>query len=241
MKTKRSTSEVGHTKNITNFASLIKILEEMGPRYNPTIPEIKINELKIFSESLNTKVQQLVDKMAPFRSAVAKRENAFAPLGKKMTRVQNSFKSLLIPVQNKENIIALTKKIRGDKPIKKAEKLENESTETISTAQLSYDSKTSNLQAMIALLRNYPMYNPNEEEIKVEKLQALYEELKQLNSEAIIATNVLITARKERNDLLYNNPVNTIELVTSIKNYIKSIEGANDYLKAVVKLKFKSK
>jgi hypothetical protein len=71
MKTKRSTSEVGHTKNVTNFASLIKILEEMGPRYNPTIPEIKINELKIFSESLNSKVQQLVDKIAPFRSAVA--------------------------------------------------------------------------------------------------------------------------------------------------------------------------
>jgi hypothetical protein len=100
---------------------------------------------------------------------------------------------------------------------------------------------TSNLQAMIALLRNYPAYNPNEEEIKIDKLQALYEELKKLNSEANEATNGLITARMERNNLLYDNPLNMIELVTSIKNYLKSIEGANDYLKAVVKLKFKSK
>ncbi len=53
------------------------------------------------------------------------------------------------------------------------------------------------------------------------------------------AGNALITARKNRNDILYFNDTNIIQLMREIKAYVKSLGTAGEpYYKALVKLKF---
>ncbi|MFN3752998.1 hypothetical protein [Flavobacterium sp.] len=139
-----------------------------------------------------------------------------------------------------ENVLAIVKKIRGDQPVRRADNLENAETESISNAQLSYTSRATHLQTLTSLLSSYPAYAPNEEELSAAKLANFYNNLKNLNDEAANKTFALITARKERNDLLYYNPGNLLSLVNPIKDYIKSVEGANAYYKAAVALKFKT-
>lgn len=240
MSTKRSTSEVGHAKNVANFTALIQLLEEMGPLYQPTNPAIVISPLIILRDELTTSIQNLADKIPPFKIAVANRENAFKALGKKATRVKNSFNSIGLSTAENDNVSAIVKKIRGDQPIRRTENLENAETESISNAQLSYTSRATHLQSLVSLLSSYPAYTPNEPELSSPKLALLYNDLKQLNDEAANKTYALITARKERNDLLYNNPGNLLSLVNPIKDYLKSVEGAAAYYKAAVALKFRN-
>ncbi len=238
---KRSTSEVGHAKNVANFTALIQLLEEMGTLYQPTNPAIAIGSLTSLRDELIASIQILADKTPPFKIAVANRENGFKPLSKLSTRVKNSFNSLGLSKAENDNVLALVKKIRGDQAISKAENLENETTESISNAQLSYTSRATNLQSLASFLNSYPAYLPNEDELKTVKLTNLYGILKDLNNEAANKTFALITARKQRNDLLYDNQGNLLSLVIPIKEYLKSVEGANAYYKAAVALKFKEK
>jgi hypothetical protein len=158
----RSTSEVGHAKNVTNFTALIQLLEEMGTLYNPSNPTIKIASLETLRDELTTSIQSLADKTPPFRMAVANRENAYRPLSKLSTRVKNSFNSLGLSKAEKDNVMAIVKKIRGDAAVGKAENLDKEETESISNAQLSYTSRATNLQSLVSLLGSYHNYTPNE-------------------------------------------------------------------------------
>jgi valyl-tRNA synthetase len=240
MSTRRSTSEVGHAKNVANFSELIQLLEEMGPLYNPTNPAIETAALNTLRDNLAISIENLAYKIAPFKIAVANRENAFTDLSKKATRVRNSFKSMGLSTAENDNIATVVRKIRGDKAIRRVENLENAETESISNAQLSYTSRATNLQSLASLLSAYPAYAPNEIDLTTLKLSQFYDELKDLNNEAANKTFALITARKERNDLLYNNPGNLLSLVNPIKDYLKSVVGANAYYRAAVRLKFKT-
>lgn len=236
----RSTSEVGHAKNVANFTALIQLLEEMGPLYQPTNPAIAITSLLPLRDKLHTSIQNLANQIPPFKLAVANRENAFKDLPKIATRVKNSFYSMGLSEAEKDNVLAIVKKIRGAKSIRKASNLENAETESISNAQLSYTNKANHVQALASLLGSYPDYAPNEPDLTTASLTALFNQLQELNNEAAGKTFALITVRKERNDLLYNNEVNLISLVGPIKDYLKSVEGATLYYKAAVALKFKA-
>lgn len=61
----------------------------------------------------------------------------------------------------------------------------------ISTAQLSYDSKLENLDKLIMLLESTPPYAPNEEDLKVASLKALYTSLKTTNTEVLTTLNTI--------------------------------------------------
>ena len=233
-----STSEVGHAKNVANLTALIHLLQEMGPMYNPANPQIQIINLIGLRDGLNNSLQNLNDKIAPFKTAVVSRETAFKELLTLSTRVKNSFNAFGFPEHEKDNVLTIVKKIRGEKPVRTAVGLENQETQTISNAQLSYTNKVNHLQVLISLLNNQPAYQPNESDLSINALNSFFSQLEALNNDASQKAYALVTARKNRNDLLYNINDNLLSLINPIKEYIKSVEGAHTYYKAAVRLKF---
>ena len=130
------------------------------------------------------------------------------------------------------------KKIRGDKSPKKVNPETTESN-AISTSQMSYDSRIANLDTYINQLASHPEYVPNETEIQIPSLQAYHQELVTSSSLVNAAGNALITARTNRNNVLYYNPNNVIKLMQEVKAYLKSLGDTGlPYYKAFVKLKF---
>ena len=233
-----STSETGHNKNVANFSSACQIIEEMGAIYNPSNPNLLLANLQPKKVSLNTIITLLNDKKSIYKNAVAQREMAIAPLGKIMSKAGNYAKSINISDTDKENITSQVKKIRGDKNPKKINP-DTVEVETISTSQMSYDSRIANLETIISQFASHPEYAPNETEIQVPTLQAYHTELTTLSSLVNSAGNALITARKDRNQMLYFDQQNIIQLMKDIKNYVKSLgDVAKPYYKALVKLKF---
>jgi hypothetical protein len=234
-----SRSEVGHNKNVANFSSLTQILLEMGVLYNPSNTNIQLNNLDPIKTALAATISEFNLKKPIYTNAVATRETAIAPLSKRTTSILNSFKSLTVTPTDKENLTAMVKKVRGDRKSIKVnpDTAENKS---ISTAQLSYDSRIANLDTLIGFVSSHPKYNPNEEDIKVVTLKAYHQELTNLSQQVNAAGNTLITIRKDRNTVLYNGNNNVIQLASEIKSYLKSLgDNGKPYYKAAVRLIFK--
>lgn len=210
----------------------------MGAIYNPSNSNLLLINLQPKKVSLGGTITVLNDKKPIYKNAVADREVAIAPLGKRMSKALNYSKSINISDTDKENLANQVKKIRGDK---KPKKVNPDTTENdgISTSQMSYDSRIANLETITSQFASYPEYVPNEIEIQIPTLQAYHTELTTLSSLVNSAGNALITARKDRNQILYYDDHNIIQLIKDIKNYVKSLGNvAQPYYKALVKLKF---
>lgn len=238
---KVSTSETGHVKNVANFGTAIQLLQEMGSLYNPSNTNLNLSNLLIAKQNLDQSIANLNLKIPIYKNAVANREKAIEPIGKIMTRVRNFVKSTTIPDAGKETISAQVKKIRGDIKPKKINP-ESSDTNSISTSQQSYDSRIANLATLIEQLNSHPQYIPNEEELKTQTLLNFQQQLVALSNDVNSAGNSLITARKERNDLMYNTSDNALKLIQDAKAYVKSLgDSAQPYYKALVKLQFRTK
>lgn len=233
-----STSEVGHVKNVANYNALCQIIEEMGTLYNPSNPSIQLVNLQPIRANLTAAIQNLDNTKPTYKNAIARRETAIASLGKTTSNVMNFFKSLNVSDTDKENVEKIAKKIRGDK---KEKTINTEITEgtTISTSQMSYDSRIANLNILVSMVSSHPEYAPNENKIQTTTLKQYHLELSTLSQDVNAAGNSLITARNQRNIILYNTSNNVIQMAKDIKSYLKSLgEPGIPYYKAAVKLKF---
>ena len=96
--------------------------------------------------------------------------------------------------------------------IKKPKKVNPETSETnaISTAQLSYDSRIANLNTYTSQLASHPEYAPNETQLQIISLQNYHQQLVSLSNSVNSGGNALITARKDRNNILYLSGTNVI-------------------------------
>jgi hypothetical protein len=234
-----SVSETGHNKNVANFASAIQVLVEMGSLYNPTNPNLLLANLNPVKTNLGGTITFLNNKKPIYKNAVADREILIAQLPSRLTMSLNYAKSTNISQTDKENLSSQVKKMRGDK---KAKVVNPETAEgdSISTSQMSYDSRIANFDTYISQLSSLAEYNPNETVIQIADFQDYHQKLTNSSTLVNSAGNELITGRKNRNNILYNDQINVIQLMRDIKAYLKSLgSAAEPYYKAIVKLQFK--
>lgn len=204
-----SSSETGHSKNVANFSTAYQIFEEMGNLYNPSNTNLQLINLAPIKIQLAATITALNEKKPIYKNAVADREIEIAPLGKIVTRSLNFAKSLNISATDKENLQSQAKKIRGDQKLKAVNPDTTEG-DGISTSQMSYDSRIANLATYINQLSSHAEYIPNETEIQITSLQTYHQTLVTLSGLVNSAGNALITARINRNNILYFNDTNII-------------------------------
>jgi hypothetical protein len=234
-----SVSETGHNKNVSNFASAIQVLVEMGSIYNPTNPNLLLANLNPVKTNLGGTIAFLNNKKPVYKNAVADREILIAQLPSRLTMSLNYAKSTNISQTDKENLSSQVKKMRGDKKSKVVNP-ETAEGDSISTSQMSYDSRIANFDTYISQLSSLAEYNPNETVIQIADFQDYHQKLTNSSTLVNSAGNELITGRKNRNDILYNDQINVIQLMREIKAYLKSLgSAAEPYYKAIVKLQFK--
>ena len=244
-----STSETGHAKNVTNLESLITSIIALGTTYNPSRDSIKLTALQtllnVSKESLNTvNIAQ-----AAYSNAVAARKVAFEPCGKLITRVMNSLKASGTSTQVVQSARTIVRKLQGRRASakiteeeKKALEAEGKEVNQISASQMSFDNRIENFDKLIMLLSSVPLYNPNEEELKIETLKALYSQLKEKNTEVILPIVQLSNSRIARNKILYKENTGIVDIAVDSKTYIKSVFGATSpQYKQVSRLYFKNR
>ena len=243
-----STSETGCIQNVANFETLISYITAFGADYNPSKTSLTISELqKILSEAKLT-LNAVNVAFSAHSNAIAAREAAFEPLSKLVTRANNALKATDTTTQVDDSAKTIVRKIQGTRASakltdeeKKALEAEGKEVNQISASQMGYDNRLENFYKLIMLLKSIPQYNPNEVELKVATLTALYEDLKLKNTAVVDATTPLSNARIARNDAMYKPLTGLVDCAYDAKMYIKSVFGpSSPQYKQVSKLEFKS-
>ena len=241
-KNKTSVSEKGHAKNIANAKLLNTYIAQVGTLYNPSNPQLLPTNLQtLYTNSFNH--QKTVNTaIAPYSIAVDNRELLFAPLNKKITKLGKAYKSTQgVTKAQHEDFMTIARKLKGTKK-EKTPPTNDPNQEQIqhSAAQLSYDSRTNNMDLLISLLDNTPNYNPNETEYQVTTLQAEKDQMLQA-TQAVADTFVpLNNARAIRNNTIYLQDNNLVDTFNKAKDYLSTILDTNSVqYKAISKIKFK--
>lgn len=204
--------------------------------------------LQTLSAEAKSAIDAVNAAMPSYSNAVSAREAAFEPLSKLTTREMNSLKATDTTTQVDESARTLARKIQGvratakmTEPEKAAATTEGKEINQISSSQMSYDNRLDNFDKLIQLLNTIELYAPNEPELKVTALTALYNDLKEKNTAVINATTPISNARIARNNILYKENTGLVDVALDVKTYIKSVFGATSpQYKQVSKLEFRA-
>lgn len=243
-----SVSESGHAKNVANFESLISFVKGYGATYNPSKVSIKVQALELILTNAKQSLIDIDTAQPAYTNAVSAREFAFAPLSKIITRVNNAIKATDTTELVDDSVKTLVRKIQGTRASakisdedKKLLSEDGKEVNQISASQMGYDNRVENLYKLLMLLNSIPQYNPNEEELKISTLTALYEDLKAKNTAVVETTTPLSNSRIARNEVMYKPLAGLVDIAFDTKVYIKSVFGpSSPQYKQVSKLEFKS-
>ena len=243
-----STTESGHAKNVANFESLISYVKGYGATYNPSKDSIKVVALEAILVNAKQSLIDIDTVYPAYTNAVSAREFAFAPLSKIITRVNNAIKATDTTEIVDNSVKTLVRKLQGTRASAKIsdedKKLlaeDGKEVNQISASQMGYDNRVENLYKLLMLLNSIPQYNPNEEELKISTLTALYEDLKAKNTAVVETTTPLSNSRIARNEVMYKPLAGLVDIAFDTKVYIKSVFGpSSPQYKQVSKLEFKS-
>ena len=229
-----NTNETGHAKNVANLEELIAFIESYGDKYNPSRDDIKTPALKALLQNGKDAIHAVNLLLPPYSNAVAARNVAFSPVEKLSTRILNAVKATDTASQVDDNAKTIVRKLQGVRATPKlTEEQKKELTDAgksakeISASQQSFDNMLDNLDKLIQLLQSIPQYTPNEEDLKVEALQALYDDLSAKHAAVKIALAPLSNARIARDEVLYKPLAGIVDIAFDTKTYIKSAFGAS--------------
>ena len=229
-----NTNETGHAKNVANLEELIAFIESYGDKYNPSRDDIKTPALKALLQNGKDAIHAVNLLLPPYSNAVAARNVAFSPVEKLSTRILNAVKATDTASQVDDNAKTIVRKLQGVRATPKlTEEQKKELTDAgksakeISASQQSFDNMLDNLDKLIQLLQSIPQYTPNEEDMKVEALQALYDDLSAKHAAVKIALAPLSNARIARDEVLYKPLAGIVDIAFDTKTYIKSAFGAS--------------
>ena len=238
-------NEAGHAKNIANFANCISIVTTFGTAYKPPVPLIEIPQMQAKLTDFEAAKDAVTPKASAETIAVNERQAVFEQLSRLITRIvaaaevsagDQLFSNDLRTVARKAQGRRATAKVKDDPATPDVD----ESKQSISASQMSFDSRIANFEELINLLTTSGSYNPNEDDLKISALEAFLDDMKAKNTAAVIAQNEARAARIARNAVLYNDAGGIIPLANLVKKYVKSLFGASSpQYKQLTALKFR--
>ena len=241
-------SEQGHNRNVANFEKMIINCTSYGTAFNPSKTTLKVAALQTLSVAARNSITAVNSLTPAYKNAVAARMTGFKTLDKLATRILNAIKVSDTTPEVIENAKAIIRKIQGIRTTpKKSDEEKKLASDAgtpiieISTSQRSYDNRLDNFDKLIKLLGSIAQYTPNEADLKITALTALYTDLKSKNNAVATTETPLYNARVSRNDILYKNKTGLVDVANDVKIYIKSVFGATSpQYKQNSKLIFKS-
>ena len=248
-------SEVGHAKNVANFEDLISLCTGFGVTYNPSQNAIKIANMNTLRTNALNALNNTISMRTAYVNAVDNRQAIFDPLQKMATRIIAALKASGASDAIVKDALTINRKIQGKraKPIKEVENVQiqaipNPNNPTpvepvhVSVSQLSFDSMIEHYTKLINLLSSVPVYNPNENDLKIAGLNALLTSMNTSNTAVITATTNFINARINRDNLIYGKNAGVVDVAMEAKSYVKSVYGTQSpQYKQVSGIKFTRK
>jgi hypothetical protein len=147
------------------------------------------------------------------------------------TRLLNAIKASTTSSKVDDNIKTYVRKIKGERASAKTVVVKVEGVEPTdapneqSSSQLDFNNRLNYLDILIKQLAFIPQYAPNEQELQIGSLQALYNDLSAKNNAAVDIQVRIDNARLSRNKVMYAPLTGLVEVALDVKTYVKSVFG----------------
>lgn len=240
-------AETGHSKNIIAFDQVITVCESWGSTYNPSKASIKLTKLKTQHTDVDTDDTTYKAKFRLNSDDKNLRKTEFAPVKKLGTKILNAIKATDASDATIEDAEGYVRKLRGeragDAPKKSAaEGATGDDDNSHSVSQQSFTNIVEHLKGLNAVAKSETTYNPNETELKTANVDTLIARLTLLNKNENTSFVAMEKARISRDKRLYAEKTGVLDTVEDIKEYAKSVFGANSpELKQLTAIKFSKK
>ena len=221
-----STSEVGHAKNVANLQKLIEQVT-VYTLYNPPVENLTVPNLTALYSTASVKLTEVEDKRNANKNSIALRQDAFADLKSKCTKIINHLEILGLPQGTIDQAKSLNRLIQGKSLKTTAPPDENgQPTPTISTSRQSYTQMADNFGILLQLLATITNYNPNEDDLKLANLTTYHASLMS-STQAVDQTEAELNVKLiERDQILYAESTGFYSIAQNVKKYVKSVYGA---------------
>ena len=221
-----STSEVGHAKNVANLQKLTEQVT-VYTLYNPPVENLTVPNLTALYSTASVKLTEVEDKRNANKNSIALRQDAFADLKSKCTKIINHLEILGLPQGTIDQAKSLNRLIQGKSLKTTAPPDENgQPTPTISTSRQSYTQMADNFGILLQLLATITNYNPNEDDLKLANLTTYHASLMS-STQAVDQTEAQLNAKLiERDQILYADGTGLYSIAQNVKKYVKSLYGA---------------
>jgi len=223
-------AETGHARNVERFAQLISFVQGYGADYAPGNPAISLANLQAKLAESEAGIDGVSASKAPLTVVVNDRQNLFAELRPKATRIVNSFESQGKPQNAVDDVKTVNRKIVGVKvktlPKGATAAPEDGDGKAHSASQQSYTQLSEHWDNLIELL-DTSGFAANEPDLTLPALTAFGTSLKDSNTAVISATTLWSNARITRDEALYNKDTGLVALAGLVKKYVKSLYGAD--------------
>jgi hypothetical protein len=224
-------NETGHAMNVANFFKLTTYCQGYGRKYMPTNPHLQIENLRLLGDNAKSLSGIVNEMLAPRDAARTARALAFKPLSPLATRLLNAIKASTTDSKVDDNIKTYVRKIKGERASDKIEVAKvagvesTDETNQQSSSQLDFNNRLNFLDILIKQLAFIPEYAPNELELKVASLQAMYNDLSAKNTAAVETEVNIDNARIARDKVMYAPLTGLVDVALDTKTYVKSVFG----------------
>lgn len=220
---KKSTSEVGHAKNVANFNKMIEYCKSLGADYKPTNPLSKLENLETKYDESEVALYDVSVQKSPHTAAVNARQATFANLDFLASEIGYGITSMSEDERIFDDAQTLIRKIRGyaSTPKTNDDQEGQETAEAYSNSQQSFDNLVNHFKSLIEIVKTIPEYVPEEDELKIAALETYWIELDKANKAVVVAYEPYSKAMQHRDFLLYDKKSGMLLMTKKVKSYIK--------------------
>jgi hypothetical protein len=222
-------NETGDMKILGNYRRLIDILRA-DVTYQPSNALLKASQMELQLVAGSSAVEAIGVAIAPSKVAINERQSGFEDAVSLVRASKNMLKASGATEATLADAATFSRKVLGIRKSKKVVENPNtpalEASKNHSATQLSYDAVLGNFRSYTEVLKNDPLYSPNEDEFKTSTMETMANGLESL-SNAVSNTFVpLKNSRTTRDELLYTNADSIVAVAQLAKAYYKAIYGA---------------
>lgn len=219
---------MSHVESVQAFEKLMGICTGLEGSYVPGQQNLQVSGMKSTLAKTRLAMEEVVRAQIVYETACGKRERLYEEVSKLTSRVYHVLKSSGCNTLDLEDAARHSRQVRAAYPRRK-KVTRPAGAEEVKTRTFGFGGDYANrAQAfgmLIRLVSIRPLYQPNEEGLKVEGLWQTLQQIKDANQELMDAEIKLSSARAQRNGYMYLEENSLVRTARAARHYIRGIFG----------------
>jgi len=239
---------MSHVKNVDGYSRLVDVCTGYGGRFNPGHSTLQLKAMRALLKEAQSSLHMVKQTKTDYNNVTNEREILFEEIRKRVTPIVRMLKSTGATEQTMTDANQYARlilgRVKSRPPVPSAESDDPQDSTGSPTrqrqfTQQSYVSIAEHFGWLVQTVERQPAYQPNEPELQVGSLRALYEQALASIDKVAKAYVAWANARIKRNKVLYTADEALYGNVRAVKAYVSAVFGAqSEEYKEISRIRF---